>query len=77
MDSARVFMSGRSQAVRLPKDYRFDTDQVFIKQIGHSLLLTPKNDAWELLELGLNQFEPDFYLMRNQPELQQRDDLSA
>lgn len=73
MDSARVFMSGRSQAVRLPKEYRFDANEVFIKQIGHSVLLTPKNDAWELLELGLSQFDQP--IERNQPLQQEREVL--
>jgi antitoxin VapB len=40
-DTARVFWSGRSQAVRLPKEYRFDTDTVSIRRVGSALYLEP------------------------------------
>lgn len=42
MDIAKVFMSGRSQAVRLPKEYRFDTDEVIIRRTPEGILLVPK-----------------------------------
>jgi antitoxin VapB len=43
MDIAKVFMTGRSQAVRLPKAYRFDTDEVSIeKQLDGAVVLRPK-----------------------------------
>lgn len=43
MDTAKVFMSGRSQAVRLPKEYRFDTDEVYIRRTAEGVLLVPKS----------------------------------
>ena len=45
-DTAKVFMSGRSQAVRLPKEYRFDGSEVFIRRVGNSVILTPKEQDW-------------------------------
>lgn len=45
-ETAKVFMTGRSQAVRLPKSCRFDTTEVEARRIGHSVVLTPKNDDW-------------------------------
>ena len=42
MTTAKVFMSGRSQAVRIPKELRFDTDEVYIRRTSEGLLLTPK-----------------------------------
>ena len=54
MDTAKVFMSGRSQAVRLPKEYRFDTDEVIIRRTPEGLLLIPKpakNLGEELMEM--------------------------
>lgn len=42
MDTAKVFMSGRSQAVRLPKEYRFDTAEVYIRRTAEGVLLVPK-----------------------------------
>jgi antitoxin VapB len=48
-DTAKIFTTGRSQAVRLPKAYRFDTAEVFIEKIGNTVILRPKQDesmAW-------------------------------
>ena len=46
---AKVFRNGASQAVRLPKEFRFDTDEVCIKRIGTAVLLYPKDGAWDLM----------------------------
>jgi antitoxin VapB len=49
LDTAKVFKTGRSQAVRLPKEYRFDTDEVTIERVGDAVVLRPKvtdNAAW-------------------------------
>jgi antitoxin VapB len=45
--TARVFMSNRSQAVRLPKEFQFDTQEVFIRREGDSVILSPRPAAWE------------------------------
>ena len=47
-ETAKVFMSGRSQAVRLPKSYRFDVDEVAIRRVGDSVILTPMRGDWAL-----------------------------
>ncbi|MSQ65484.1 MAG: AbrB/MazE/SpoVT family DNA-binding domain-containing protein [Limnohabitans sp.] len=41
-DTAKIFITGRSQAVRLPKAYRFDTAEVFIEKVGNTVILRPK-----------------------------------
>ena len=46
MQSAKVFTTGRSQAVRIPKEFRFATKEVTIKKQGNSIVLTPKEDSW-------------------------------
>jgi antitoxin VapB len=46
IDTAKVFMTGRSQAVRLPKSCRFDTDEVLVRRIGRTVLLSPRDDDW-------------------------------
>ncbi len=49
LDTAKIFTTGRSQAVRLPKAYRFDTAEVFIEKVGNTVILRPKQDestAW-------------------------------
>jgi len=46
MINAKVFKSGNSQAIRLPKDYRLDVDSVTINKIGNLLVLIPEDDPW-------------------------------
>ena len=77
MDTARLFQSGRSQAVRLPKEYRFAGTEVVVKHFGNGVLLLPVDDPWKTLEAGLAAFEPDFVLAREQPPAQQRPAIDA
>ncbi len=72
MDTAKLFTTGRSQAVRLPKAYRFRGSQVCIRRFGNGVLLLPADDPWTLLEQGLEHFEPGFQLQREQPPEQPR-----
>lgn len=44
--TAKVFMTNRSQAVRLPKEYQFDTDEVFIRKVGDDVVLSPRPRDW-------------------------------
>jgi antitoxin VapB len=44
---AKVFQTGRSQAVRLPREFRFDTDEVYIRKDGDAVILTPKPSSWQ------------------------------
>lgn len=76
MDTAKLFQSGRSQAVRLPKDYRFNGSEVAVKHFGNGVLLLPIDDPWQLLEAGLEAFEPGWVLRREQPEEQIRDAIN-
>ena len=62
--TARLFQSGRSQAVRLPKHYRFRGSEVAVKHFGNGVLLLPIDDPWQTLEDGLAAFEPGFVLER-------------
>ena len=68
MDTAKIFKSGLSQAVRLPKEYRFSGSKINIKKIGNSVLLMPVNQPWEILPTALSLFKPRFQLERAQPE---------
>jgi antitoxin VapB len=45
-ETGKVFMTGRSQAVRLPKSCRFETAEVEVRRVGRSVVLTPKDDDW-------------------------------
>lgn len=60
METAKIFKNGRSQAVRLPKEYRFSTDEVVVQRLGSSLVLTPKDKTFESFLAGVNGFTDDY-----------------
>ncbi len=76
MDTARIFQSDGSQAVRLPKEYRFVGTEVGVKHFGNGVLLLPVDDPWQTLLAGLAAFEPKFVLTRNQPDDQVRAEIA-
>ncbi len=60
VDTAKIFTTGRSQAVRLPKAYRFDTQEVFIERKGDAVILRPKlskDEWWRRMEKVLDAFD--------------------
>jgi len=67
MNTARLFINGRSQAVRLPKEYRFDDDEVFITKVDDMVILYPRRKGWDLLARGIERFTEDFMAERDQP----------
>ena len=69
MDTASLFQSGRSQAVRLPKEYRFAGTEVVVKHFGNGVLLLPVDDPWQTLAAGLAAFEPGFEITREHPRV--------
>ena len=60
MDTAKVFWSGRSQAVRLPKAFRFNTEKVRIRRHGRSVILEPVVDNWDWLDALVGPVDEDF-----------------
>ena len=77
METARLFQSGRSQAVRLPKEIRFTGTDVGVRHFGNGVLLLPLDNPWDTLEAALSAFEPGFVLAREQPPQQVRPEISA
>jgi len=75
MKTARLFINGRSQAVRLPKDCRFSGSDVYVKKLQGMVMLIPKDDPWASLVNSLEQFTDDFMITREQPEQQSREKL--
>ncbi len=75
MKAAKLFKNGQSQAVRLPKEFRFKGEKVFIKRMGNSVVLIPVNDPWQVLFSSLSKFSADFMETRNQPKQQNREDI--
>ena len=75
MKTARIFINGRSQAVRLPKDCRLPGTDVYVKKLHGIVMLIPKDDPWASLVNSLDHFTNHFMGTREQPELQARDGL--
>ena len=57
MKNAKVFKSGNSQAIRLPKEYRLDVDSVQINKIGNLLILIPKDNPWANFIEGIHEVD--------------------
>lgn len=76
MLTAKLFENGRSQAVRLPKEYRFTGTEVSINKIGDVVLLMPKDHKWSGLMTGLSMFSDDFMSNgREDQMIQKREEL--
>jgi antitoxin VapB len=75
MKTAKLFKNGRSQGVRLPIEFRFVGDRVFLKRAGNGVLLLPAKRTWDSLVNSLDHFSEDFLTEREQPAQQRRSDL--
>ena len=67
MKTAKLFKNGQSQAVRLPKEFRMEGTEVYIKKQGEAIVLWPKEKSWTPLFDSLNHFSKDFKIERSQP----------
>ena len=74
-ENCAIVSNGQSQAVRLPKEFRFLGDKVFVKKWGNGVILLPHNDTWDSLFEGLNLFTEDFMAERKQGKQKKRQDL--
>ncbi len=74
MDTAKIFKNGRSQAVRLPKQYSLPGSEVYVKKLSNVVILIPKDeDPWQPLLDSLEKFSDDiFAFRRDQGKLEQR-----
>ena len=76
MQTARLFINGRSQAVRLPKEYQFKGKNVYIQKVGEAVILVPFDKDWEVFMHGINSFSEDFMSEgRSQGDDQERESL--
>ena len=75
MDTAKLFQNGKSQAIRLPKEYRFRGNKVYIKKVGNAVVLIPEQDSWESLVDSIHLFSDDFMAERAQPDTQNRESV--
>jgi antitoxin VapB len=76
MDTAKLFESGNSQAIRLPKAYRLPGKKVYLKRVGKAIVVLPEDSQWQPLLDSLSKFSPDFMTDRNQPPQQHRPEFS-
>lgn len=72
MTSAKVFMNGRSQAIRLPKQFRVRGDQVFLKRVPEGFVVIER-DPWDIFQEGCRDLSDGFMAKRVQPPLEKRD----
>lgn len=70
--TAKLFMNGRSQAVRLPAEYRFEGKEVYITKEGDKVILSPKPTSWDDFFDNPLQATPDFMAKRKDLPLQER-----
>ncbi len=75
METAKLFVNGNSQAVRLPKEYRFRGDEVVIKRMGNAVVLLPKEDPWKVMFDALVEFPENYAIVREQPQMQGREPI--
>jgi antitoxin VapB len=75
MKKAKIFMNGQSQAVRLPKEFRFNEDEVSVQKYGDGILILPIAKSLFAFRNSIKKFSDDFMNERNQPEMQKRDDF--
>ena len=75
MHKAKLFQNGQSQAVRLPKEFRFEGSEVYVKKTANAVILIPLENPWTSLFRGLEHFSDDFMIGRTQTDSQVREEL--
>ena len=75
MDTAKIFENGRSQAVRLPKKFRFNSNEVIVHRLGEAVILLPKENSWETFLKGVNGFSKDCFEIREHETFTKRESL--
>ena len=73
MKTAKIFRRGNSQAVRIPKEFQMQGEEVQSERKGELSLLGPKKRSWDAFSESLHKFTDDFMRDgRNQAQLQKR-----
>jgi antitoxin VapB len=68
MNRAKIFKNGDSQAIRLPKEFRFKGKEVYIRKEGNNVIISPIDDSVDRLWKTINSLSDDFKIERNQPK---------
>ncbi|MBU3917022.1 AbrB/MazE/SpoVT family DNA-binding domain-containing protein [bacterium] len=78
MKSAKLFKNGGSQAVRLPVEFKFESDEVYVKKTSYGILLIPKSDSpWKKWREGLEKYDHPFMEEERQQGEQLREGLDG
>ncbi len=72
--TTRPFMTGRSQAIRLPKEFRLPDEEIFVNRVGDTITLTPVSKLQTAFLQALNEFTPDFMEEGRPPQTLTEDD---
>lgn len=75
MMTAKLFENGRSQAVRLPKEFRFHESEVAIGKVGDAVILLPINNKWNSFLNAIDLFSDDFFENGREEVNQKREEL--
>jgi antitoxin VapB len=75
MQKAKLFTNGRSQAVRLPKEFRLPGSEVYIRREGNNIVLIPIDDPWQPFVESLGTADEDFMAERDQGEQESREEI--
>ena len=70
--TAKIFMNGRSQAVRLPKEYRFECDEVYVEKRGDTVIISAKQPNWDEFFDAAPVFDEDYLADREDALAQER-----
>ena len=70
--TAKLFMNGQSQAVRLPKEFRFEGKEVYIQKLGNKIILSDKKQSWDQFFNEDSVFDDDFLSQRDNDKPQER-----
>ena len=73
MQTAKIFQNGRSQAIRLPKEFRFEGKEVYIRKVGQKVILSVKPESWKDFFYSERKPASDFMKVREQLNLEERD----
>lgn len=75
METAKVFDSGNSQAIRIPKKFKLKGKEAYITKIGDAIVILPMKHKWNSLIDSLDKFSIDFFSERVQPQMESRDEI--
>lgn len=75
METAKVFDSGNSQAIRIPKKFKLKGKEAYITKIGDAIVILPMKQKWNSLIGSIDKFSDDFLMDRSQPTLEKREKI--